>query len=312
MPPSKAREWPWPTPRTSWKRCAKPVLSTLADRASWSSCKGSSLPRRAQAGTLELVQVATPVVADGADELEAFGYCTNFLITGAGIPFEQVRAAIAAMGQSAVIVGDDEHIKVHLHTENPGKALDLAVRYGSLSQIKIDNMDSQILERPRHATQASSGIAVLTVASGAGIAKAFRSVGVASVIDGGQTMNPSIEELLRAVDSAPGQEVILLPNNSNLLMAAQQVPALASRTVRVVPTRSIARGWRQFRHSALAGQLMRPSLPWIERRNAFAASKSPGRTRTRRSTASPFDAASTSESSTIGSMSHRTTSSKRR
>ena len=191
---------------------------------------------------LELVQVATPVVADSADELEAFGYCTNFLITGAGIPFEQVRAAIAAMGQSAVIVGDDEHIKVHLHTENPGKALDLAVRYGSLSQIKIDNMDSQVLERPRHATQASSGIAVLTVASGAGIAKAFRSVGVASVIDGGQTMNPSIEELLRAVDSAPGQEVILLPNNSNLLMAAQQVPALASRTVRVVPTRSIAQG----------------------------------------------------------------------
>ena len=83
---------------------------------------------------------------------------------------------------------------------------------------------------------------MLTVASGAGIAKAFRSVGVASVIDGGQTMNPSIEELLRAVDSAPGQEVILLPNNSNLLMAAQQVPALASRTVRVVPTRSIAQG----------------------------------------------------------------------
>jgi dihydroxyacetone kinase-like predicted kinase len=146
------------------------------------------------------------------------------------------------MGQSAVIVGDDEHVKVHLHTENPGTALDLAVRYGSLSQIKIDNMDSQVSGRPRPPTQGLSGIAVLTVASGAGIAKAFRSVGVGSVIDGGQTMNPSIEELLRAVDSAPGQEVILLPNNSNLLMAAQQVPALASKTVRVVPTRSIAQG----------------------------------------------------------------------
>ena len=183
-----------------------------------------------------------PTIAEGRDELEAFGYCTNFLITGAEIPFERVRADLAAMGQSAVIIGDETHVKVHLHTENPGRALDVAIQYGSLSQIKIDNMDSQVSSRTQQAAPVSAGIAVLTVGSGAGIAAAFRSVGVAGVIDGGQTMNPSIEELLRAVNAAPGSEVILLPNNRNLLMAAQQVPALASKTVRIVPTRSIAQG----------------------------------------------------------------------
>jgi fatty acid kinase len=189
-----------------------------------------------------ILVTAAPIIANGVDELETFGYCTNFLITGAGIPFEQVRATIAAMGQSAVIVGDDAHVKVHVHTENPGRALDFAIQYGSLSQIKIDNMDRQVSTRSHPASAAPAGIAVLTVASGAGIAEAFRSVGVARVIDGGQTTNPSIEELLRAVDAAPGAEVILLPNNSNLVMAAQQVPALASKIVRVVPTRSIAQG----------------------------------------------------------------------
>jgi DAK2 domain fusion protein YloV len=200
------------------------------------SAQGSSV----EPGLVEVT--SAPVIVDGADELEAFGYCTNFLISGAGIPFEQVRADMAAMGQSAVIVGDDTHVKVHLHTENPGRALDFAIRYGSLSQIKIDNMDRQVSARSQQAATTPDGIAVLTVASGAGIAEAFRSVGVAKVIDGGQTMNPSIEELLRAVNAAPGTEVILLPNNSNLLMAAQQIPTLAGKTVRVVPTRSIAQG----------------------------------------------------------------------
>jgi dihydroxyacetone kinase-like predicted kinase len=166
------------------------------------------------------------------------------MITGQGIPFERVRAELAAMGQSAVIVGDGTHVKVHLHTENPGLALDYAIRFGALGQIKIDNMDTQVSARaPRPEESASTtGIAVLVVASGAGIAEAFRSVGVAGVIDGGQTMNPSVEELVRAVNSAASSDVILLPNNSNLLMAAHHVPELAAKHVYVVPTRTIAQG----------------------------------------------------------------------
>jgi DAK2 domain fusion protein YloV len=190
------------------------------------------------------IAAATSVAVADQDELEAFGYCTNFMITGQGIPFEQVRAELAAMGQSAVIVGDDTHVKVHLHIENPGQALDYAIRFGALGQIKIDNMDTQVSARALQPAGLlpSAGIAVLAVASGAGIAEAFRSVGVAGVVDGGQTMNPSVEQLVRAVNSAASTDVILLPNNSNLLMAAQHVPELAAKSVRVVPTRTIAQG----------------------------------------------------------------------
>jgi DAK2 domain fusion protein YloV len=192
----------------------------------------------------DAITAATPVVVAGQDELDAFGYCTNFMIAGQDIPFEQVRAELAAMGQSAVIVGDDTHVKVHLHTENPGQALDYAIRFGALGQIKIDNMDTQVSTRASQPAGpvATAGITVLAVASGAGIAEAFRSVGVAGVVDGGQTMNPSVEQLVRAVNSAASTDVILLPNNSNLLMAAQHVPALATKSVRVVPTRTIAQG----------------------------------------------------------------------
>jgi DAK2 domain fusion protein YloV len=192
------------------------------------------------------IAAAVPLVQPSPDELDAFGYCTNFMITGQDIPFEQVRNGLAAMGQSAVIVGDDMHVKVHIHTENPGQALDYAIRFGALGQVKIDNMDAQISDRTARPAEpvstARTGIDVLAVASGAGIADAFRSVGVAGVIDGGQTMNPSVEQLVRAVNSAASNDVILLPNNSNLLMAAQHVPELTGKTIRVVPTRTIAQG----------------------------------------------------------------------
>jgi uncharacterized protein len=192
------------------------------------------------------ITAAAPLEATIQDELDAFGYCTNFMIIGQGIPFEQVRTALAAMGRSAVIVGDDTHIKVHLHTENPGQALEYAIRFGALEQIKIDNMDTQVSARASRITdtgdRATGAIAVLAVASGAGIADAFRSVGVAGVVGGGQTMNPSVEELLHAVNSIAFNAVILLPNNGNVLLAAQHMAELAAKDVRVVPTRTIAQG----------------------------------------------------------------------
>jgi dihydroxyacetone kinase-like predicted kinase len=186
---------------------------------------------------------------EGALDHDGYGYCTNFLISGAGIPFDRVRSELAAMGRSAVIVGDDRFVKAHLHTERPGAALEYAIGWGSLSQIKIDNMDSQAREFAEpssgpHQDDARSEveIAVIAVASGHGVASAFRDLGAADVIAGGETMNPSIEEMLAAVRSSPGRSIVLLPNESNVLMAAEQVGRLSDRPVEVVPTRTIPQG----------------------------------------------------------------------
>ncbi len=224
---------------------------------------------------------------DQVEELhgeEAFGYCTNFMVFGEGMDFEQCRADIAAMGESAVIVGDDRVLKVHIHVLNHGKVLEYAVKLGQLDQIKIDNMQSQtdaLVDQREQGTASSPakvsphqtddepevagfGLvahpaparmgaalpptppvghqAVLAVAAGEGLAEALRSMGSTGIVHGGQTMNPSTEELLAAVEAAPANEVILLPNNPNIVLTANQVPHLSSKTVRVVPSRSVPQG----------------------------------------------------------------------
>ncbi len=179
---------------------------------------------------------------------DAFGYCTNFMVFGKEIPFERARSDLAAMGQSAVIVGDESIVKVHIHTLNPGQVLEYAIRYGELGQIKIDNMATQteILTEQRTAAvqtiQHYGHQSILAVAAGNGVADALRSLGATDVIRGGQTMNPSVEEMLEAVNRAPTEDVILLPNNPNIVLAAQQIPDLTKKRVKVVPSRSIPQG----------------------------------------------------------------------
>jgi dihydroxyacetone kinase-like predicted kinase len=150
------------------------------------------------------------------------------------------------MGQSAVIVGDETMVKVHIHTEDPGEVLRYALTLGYLDQIKIDNMSLQTdaLSEQRSfaretAAEVIGDIAVIAVAAGNGIASALREMGVSAIVPGGQTMNPSTSDLLAAVEAAPSGQVIVLPNNRNIIMAANQVPELTSRTVRIVPTRSV-------------------------------------------------------------------------
>ncbi|MEJ7901604.1 MAG: DAK2 domain-containing protein [Thermomicrobiales bacterium] len=185
---------------------------------------------------------------------DAYGYCTNFMVFGNGFDFDHVREEMAAMGQSAVIVGDDTMLKVHIHTEHPGRVLEYATRLGSLDQIKIDNMSRQTdaLVAQRAAVTTSRNlpgadgyqgtIAVVAVAAGDGLADALRSMGAATIVPGGQTMNPSTEDLLDAVNSAPANQVILLPNNKNIILAANQAAKLTDRAVRVIPTISVPHG----------------------------------------------------------------------
>jgi DAK2 domain fusion protein YloV len=172
------------------------------------------------------------------------------MVFGEAIPFEHVRDTLAGMGQSAVIVGDDTMVKVHIHTENPGEVLQYALTLGYLDQIKIDNMSRQTeaLTEQRDAAREHAApvapemigeIAVIAVASGDGIAAALQAMGATGLVPGGQTMNPSTQDLLAAVEASGTDQVVILPNNRNIIMAANQVPELTDRTVRIVPTKSI-------------------------------------------------------------------------
>lgn len=191
---------------------------------------------------------------DEVEELhgeDAFGYCTNFMVFGEGIDPEHERETIAAMGQSAVIVGTDTMLKVHIHVLNPGEVLTYALSLGDLDQIKIDNMSRQTeaLSGQRAAATATpeideadrvhGSLGIIAVAAGEGISNALLSLGVTRIVEGGQTMNPSTQELLAAVEDSPATELIVLPNNKNILMSASQVPELTSKDVRIVPSRSI-------------------------------------------------------------------------
>jgi DAK2 domain fusion protein YloV len=192
-----------------------------------------------------------------------YGYCTNFILVGKELDFAEVRDWIAGHGDSAVVVGDERLIKVHVHTEQPGEIINYATARGNLRQVAITDMQEQHDEFiEMHATGGTApahghaptvplstdeaamltGIGTVAVVAGAGMAQAFRSMGASALVEGGQTMNPSTQDLLKAVEALPQAEVILLPNNGNIVMAAKQVPDLSSKKVRVVPTDSLPQG----------------------------------------------------------------------
>ncbi len=202
---------------------------------------------------VEAPAAASMIFLDQVDlshEGEGFGYCTNFLVTGESIPFEAFRAEVSALGNSAVIVGELSAVKVHLHTGNPGMVLDAALRYGELHQVRIDNMSAQtrrlLDERVASGTVAhpriDTGIGIVTVANGSGLIAALRGLGASEVVPGGPTLNPSTEDLLRAVEAVPESRVILLPNDGNIIPAARQVARLTDKVVSVVPSRTIPQG----------------------------------------------------------------------
>jgi uncharacterized protein len=186
---------------------------------------------------------------------EEFGYEVVFLLQGEKLDVESIRQMIIDMGGvSTVVAGDDTMLKVHTHTATPGKILDYGVSLGSLLDINIENLQAQSLNyaaesAAEHAgeTQAeeqtqSVPIAIVAVVAGAGFEKVFKGFNVNAIVSGGQTMNPSIEELLEAVENAPSDKVIILPNNSNVVLSAQQVVNLAKKEVYVVPSKTLPQG----------------------------------------------------------------------
>jgi len=184
----------------------------------------------------------------GVDE---FGYCTNFLLTGNNLDVQGFRAVMNELGSSAVVVGTELALKVHVHSEHPGSLLEAALAFGELEDVRIDNMAAQtrrlLADRSTRAEPAapevkSVPIAVVAVASGAGLTKALTGMGANLIVDGGATNNPSTQEILQAVDRAPSDTVIILPNDGNIIAAARHVERLTTKTVRVVPSKSVPQG----------------------------------------------------------------------
>jgi len=192
---------------------------------------------------------ATWVVADEAihHELSLYRYCTVFVVEGDHLDAAALEAELEPLGDSLFVVGDPSALKVHVHTDDPGRALSLGVARGTIAGVEIANMHEQMREREErllHAVPAEGleeATAAVAVASGAGNRRLLESLG-ARVVDGGRTMNPSTAELLAAIDGAAADGVIVLPNDRNVLMAAEHAAAAASRTVHVVPSVSLQAG----------------------------------------------------------------------
>ena len=179
-----------------------------------------------------------------------FTYCTEFIISreNNNDP-EKLRAFLDGLGDSLVLVDDEEIIKVHVHTNDPGKALHEAMDYGSFVTVKIENMRLQHTEKVMSEQELAPKIAepvkpfgVVSVCVGDGIADVFTNLGVDGLISGGQTMNPSTQDILEVVNSVPAETVFVLPNNKNIIMAAQQVDALTPKNVVVIPSKTIPQG----------------------------------------------------------------------
>lgn len=186
---------------------------------------------------------------EAAEEESEFAYCTSFLLTGQALDGPLLEAELGRLGDSLLVVGDSARLKVHVHTDDPGQVLSLASARGVLSEIEIDNMKEQTAARAARLAEASAiasasaGLTqVVAVVAGEGNKALFRSLGVDLIVEGGQSMNPSAEELIRAVDRAVAPSVVILPNNSNVIMTAEQSLVLTQRQVYVVPTRTIQAG----------------------------------------------------------------------
>lgn len=173
-----------------------------------------------------------------------YGYRINFLLEGQNLNLKKIKEDLKKKGQSLVITGNNSKIKVHLHSFKPGEIIDYATKQGVLHQIKIDNMDDQYAEfiKMQRKRLPPLDTAIVAVAPSEGLFKIFKSLGATIIVPGGQTMNPSVRELLEAVNSAPSNNVILLPNNKNIIVAASQVQSLTSKNVKVVPTKTIPQG----------------------------------------------------------------------
>ena len=214
--------------------------------------------------TIPAAQVALDLPEGG------WGYCTEFLIEGNNLDTELIRGQIESLGNSVLVVGEPELVKVHVHTDDPTRVINLAGGYGKLMKLSVGDMSTQhrrILDSesgPAAKSRRANGVGLVAVVAGRGLVDIFRGLGVDAIIEGGQTMNPSTQDMLTAIESVPYDEVILLPNNGNVIAAAKQVIGLTKKKVHVVETHSVPQG-------VSAVVAFRPERPAAENLKAMTA-----------------------------------------
>ncbi|MFF2586898.1 DAK2 domain-containing protein [Peribacillus butanolivorans] len=222
--------------------------------------KGEALPVRSANGPSmdDLVSAEHHMNVQGHMNTEdiVFGYCTEFMVrlesdklANKSFDEEKFRNDLSEYGDSLLVISDDEVVKVHIHSEQPGNCLNYGQQYGSLIKMKIDNMREQhtAIVGETNATlqtkpKSKEKYGVVSVAMGTGISELFKSIGAKSVIEGGQTMNPSTEDIVKAVEEANAEHVIILPNNKNIIMAANQAADVLGDYVTVIPTKTVPQG----------------------------------------------------------------------
>ena len=201
---------------------------------------------------------SAPVKISAETEAEIkFGYCTEFIIV-LDKKFEhkdemELKAFLESIGDSIVCVADDDIVKIHVHTNHPGQAIEKALTYGSLSRLKIDNMreeheeklikDASKIAAQQKAEEPRKEMGFISVSIGEGIGEIFKGLGVDYLIEGGQTMNPSTEDMLNAIDKVNAEHIFILPNNKNIILAANQAKALCEdKDIIVIPTKTVPQG----------------------------------------------------------------------
>ena len=180
----------------------------------------------------------------GPSELSSHRYCTSLLVRGQAVDREALEAFLVALGDSTLVVGDERMLKVHVHVNDPGLVLSEALKYGSLGEIEINDMYEQIRARDERlqGSPRGAGTVVVAVVAGEGNKRLFRELGCQAIVDGGQSMNPSAAQLLEAVEALAADEVVLLPNNGNVILTAEQAAGMSARHIAVVPSVSIPVG----------------------------------------------------------------------
>ncbi len=218
-------------------------LSVLLDGA-LRALRGEPPPEEPAAPEVDASHVAAAALLARQHDGHPVGYCVEFLVRGQGLDRARLERELSAVGESVLVVGNHDLLRVHVHAREPERALAFGRALGDVTNVKVDDMDAQLhrfVEGERAGT-AETGVAIVAVARGAGLEEALRSVGVRRVVPGGPTMNPSTREVLEAIESCPEDRVFVLPDNKNVELVARQAAAQSSKQVYVIPTRSVPEG----------------------------------------------------------------------
>jgi DAK2 domain fusion protein YloV len=193
----------------------------------------------------------TDVEQRHAAEASPYGYCAEVLIEGSGLDVDAIRETILRLGDSVIVVGDEQLVRIHVHTDDPGAVLTTGTRAGQLAQVKIDNINRQAqrfvamhqeTDPASLMPVAAAVMSTVAVAPGEGLAEVFRSTGCEQIVSGGPTMNPSTKDILDAIEACSSNEVVVLPNDKNIILAAEQAAGMTDKQVRVVKSRSVPQG----------------------------------------------------------------------